>query len=366
MLESWLYPVSAAKFKHFKYAAHQAGSNVIPFKKEIPKLPKGSVALLGLDGENANAVRKHLYELAFPFKNLKLYDLGNVRKNEENFIAPILQELLEGSVIPVLIGGGEQLMLSQFYAHKAVQSSVNMASVDERIRYVTEEESDEGLLNQIFKNRRTGLFHFSAIGFQSHFTDPSILNVLEKRHFDYLRFGKIREDITQVEPFIRDADCLTFHLSALKAAEAPAQEFPSPNGFFGEEACQVCRYAGFSDKMRSFGIYGMDAKKDKTGLTAQLTAQMIWYFLEGVYVRKNDFPASNEGLIEYIVDLKDQEHPVSFWKSTRTGRWWVQVPVQTSKKQKRHQLVPCSFSDYQQACQDEVPERLLNAFKRFD
>ncbi len=30
---------------------------------------------------------------------------------------------------------------------------------------------------------------------------------------------------------------------------------PSPNGFYGEEICQMARYAGMSTKLTSFGIY---------------------------------------------------------------------------------------------------------------
>ncbi len=69
--------------------------------------------------------------------------------------------------------------------------------------------------------------------------------------------------------------------------------------------------------------------------------------------------------MEYIVDFKDQDYQLSFWKSLRTGRWWIQVPVKARKKQQRHRLIPCSYTDYQQACNEELPERLLNAFKRF-
>ena len=65
-------------------------------------------------------------------------------------------------------------------------------------------------------------------------------------------------------------------------------------------------------------------------------AQWIWYFTEGYYQRLGDFPISNKGLTEYVVDWKGEMEKLTFWKSPRSGRWWLQVPVKTSRKQQRH------------------------------
>jgi formiminoglutamase len=61
----------------------------------------------------------------------------------------------------------------------------------------------------------------------------------------------------------------------------------------GEEACAICRYAGISDKVSSFGIYEYNPAADIEEQTAQLIAQMIWYFIEGVNQRKGDIPSDN-------------------------------------------------------------------------
>jgi formiminoglutamase len=306
-----------------------------------------------------------LYLLAFHFGNLKIADLGNVRKAEENFVAPLVQELLDGGVAPVLIGGADRLMLSQFFAHKAVQSSVNLCLVDEKIRYAPADGAVT-FLNEILQPRNSDVFHLSLLGFQMHFADPDALADLENRHFDLVRLGKARSAMADSEPLIRDADFLGFHLSALKYGEAPAQTAPTPNGFYAEEACQISRYAGFSDKMKSFGIYGYQPEKDADGMTAQVIAQMVWYFIDGFYNRKGDFPASTDGMVEYVVDAKGFDQHIVFWKSTKSGRWWAQVPVKTKKAQSRHRLVPCTFDDYQQTSDGELPQRLWNAFQRFD
>jgi formiminoglutamase len=69
--------------------------------------------------------------------------------------------------------------------------------------------------------------------------------------------------------------------------------------------------------------------------------------------------------VEYIVPLKQLDYQLTFWKSKRSGRWWLQVPVKTKKQHQRHRLIPCSYEDYQLAGQDQLPDRLLEAFRRF-
>ena len=68
-------------------------------------------------------------------------------------------------------------------------------------------------------------------------------------------------------------------------------------------------------------------------------------------------------LIEAKVKMNDLQ--IRFWKSSKSGRWWLQVPAKTKRKHNRHRLIPCSYNDYLSACQEDIPDRLVNAIKRF-
>ena len=73
-----------------------------------------------------------------------------------------------------------------------------------------------------------------------------------------------------------------------------------------EEICQIMRYAGLSDKLSSLGIYEVNPKLDRQSLTAQLAAQMIWYFIDGYYFRKHDFPSKEQDdFVKYIVSIEN-------------------------------------------------------------
>lgn len=362
MLQNWLKPLPASFLKAAKsLPASHFGNSVLPFGEHLPDLKKVKIALIGVGDKEANAVRESLYRMIAPFPAAAVADLGNLRKSEASLLIPVVSELLTGKVMPIILAGKDDLARAQFLAYQDTKSLVNLVSVDERCRFGEPGDVYTALLQPVHPI----LFNFGLIGVQTHQTLPGSVDFLTKNHFDVVRLGKSRAAIEETEPVLRDADLLAFHLGALKQSEAPGVEAASPSGYFAEEACQLCRYAGMSDKLSSFGIYGYRSESDRDAQTAQVAAQMIWYFLEGFFSRKNDYPVSKDGLTEYIVEYRQLNYHLTFWKSVRSGRWWMQVPVTTRKKLERHRLIPCSYQDYQQACREELPERLMQALHRF-
>ncbi|MBK7476021.1 MAG: arginase family protein [Haliscomenobacter sp.] len=367
MLENWLSPVPLGDIVEEPLATWHLGSHLrIYTEAGLPSLKGVRIALVGIGEKDANAARTALYSLSYPFEGLKIADLGNIRKNNLSFIIPALAELMEARILPVLIGNDPYFGLSLYKAAQQVLKHISLVVADERIRFRPQaKEARDHLLNELILNEESQLFHLGVIGYQTHYTPPEVLREMERRNFDIVRLGFAKTNFSEVEPIVRDGDLCFVNLSVLKEADAPGQSSPSPSGFILEEACQVCRYAGMSDKLKAFGLFGFRSSMDRKTQTAQAVAQMIWYFLDGFHHRKGDFPASVEGLVEYVVDLKQLDYQLTFWKSQKTGRWWIQVPVKTARKHQRHRLIPCSYNDYKQACQDELPERLIAAFKRF-
>mgnify|MGYP000291089805 CR=1 FL=1 len=363
MLQNWLTP---SKVSTKGYAAHQLGARIRVYRPEQPGTDQAQLALIGLGAEDADAIRQKFYPLAYAFQGLRIVDLGNARRTEADFLIQLIKELLDSQLLPILIGNQPQQALAQYKAFQELQYLINLITVDERIAFHPEEgASGQHYLSEVLNSPKSRLFHLNFIGCQAHFVPPALFRYLDERQFDYMRLGQARRDIAELEPAIRDGDLMSFQLSAIRSADAPGQQAPTPSGFAGEEACQICRYAGMSDKMKAFGLYGFRATEDQRGQTAQLVAQMLWYFIDGFYHRKQDFPASMRGLSEYIVDFKGLEYQLTFWRSEKSNRWWMQVPVKTDRAYQRHRLVPCSYNDYLMACQDQLPERLLRALQRF-
>lgn len=377
MLKHWLQPPAIAEDSSRQYAARTVGGQLLPTSYRRRDLKPVQIAIIGLDGELAEKTRTVLYKMSWPFGELGVMDLGNLRSSGPEFLTQLLRELISGGIVPLLIGDQADSFRAQYQAFQQLKPQVSLLMIDQRVQLSPEKArvAPGQCLNPAVYKQRQKLYHLAHIGAQQQLVDPQIFELFAQKHYDYLRLGTARHDLSQAEPLLRDADLAGFDLAAIRASDAPAQTGNNPSGFFMEEAAQLCRYAGISDKIRSFGIYGFctsagpgpedGATRPDWQLvqTATAAAQLIWYFCDGFHNRWGDFPASNKGLTEYIVESPSYEQ-LTFWKSGRSGRWWVQSPVFNRKGEERHRLIPCSYQDYEAATKGEIPERLLQSFRR--
>jgi hypothetical protein len=196
--------------------------------------------------------------------------------------------------------------------------------------------------------------HYNHIGFQSYFVHPRLLETLDKLRFDCYRAGVVKSNIHEMEPVMRNSDFVSFDICSIKNSVVPSNK-KTPNGFDGEESCSLSQFAGLSDKLSSFGIYGLDPKEDIHQLTAIQIAQMIWYFIDGRDKRKHEAQLNDRNLFnEYHCCFGDIE--TVFLQSKRTNRWWMQLPNKS--------FIACSVNDYTIASNNEIPERWLRAMER--
>lgn len=348
-------------------------------------LKEFNVALIGVGeerGSSSNAgtsqapnhVRKYLYRLNKLGGSSKIIDFGNLKigatLNDTYFaLSSILEELIKLEIIPIVIGGGQDLTYSNFLAYKNLEQTVNLVSIDSNfdLGEPDTEISSTNFLTKIILHQPNFLFNYSNIGYQSYFVDKSEIELMNKLFFDVYRLGQVQKNIEDVEPIVRNADIISFDVSSIRQSESPGNANASPNGFYGEQACQIARYAGLSDKLTSIGFYEINPEFDNNGQTAHLVAQMIWYFLDGFNNRKKDFPVgSRKPYTKYRVNIQNGENELIFYKSDKSERWWMDVPYPSHQKIKyeRHLLVPCSYKDYQTACEDEMPDRWWQTFQK--
>ncbi len=344
MLENFLQPVQVSEIINLTdLEDFQLGNHISYYEKTFPNLAHAKLAIVGVGKREANAVREHLYLLSGIRSDLEIVDLGNLAKSTVEVLIPVIKELLDSQIIPIIIGHQHHLTTAQYQAYHLRKQLINMVVVDKEIDFTFDKmraRRNQYFLNKILQQDKSYLLHLGLLGYQSHFVNYRTLQMFSEHQFDFVRLGNLRADLEEIEPIIRDADLLSFDISAIRQSEAPAADIPSPSGLFAEEACKIAHYAGISDKMTSIGFYGFDPKEDIKGQTAHLIAQMVWYFMEGYASRKSDYPINTDGFVEYLVDFKNANYQISFWKSTRSNSWWMQIPVKSrSKKYDRHRLV---------------------------
>jgi hypothetical protein len=342
-------------------AAHTLGKHLRQRSRKI------AVAIIGIDAEIAEKTRPHLYATSWDFGKLVVRDLGNLRKTTPDFVIPLLRELHSAGITPILIGGDDRAFEAQYLAFAELNRQVSLLHVDRTIGLSPQGPAD-GVLDNAVHEKGRRRFHLTHLGAQQHLTDPAIQELCEGQAYETVSLGPARGDLSALEPLLRDADLVGLNIRAINHTEAPARTGFHPSGFSLQEATQLAYYAGNSDKLSSFGLYGHNlaiGTPTDTELTAAAYAQLAWYFLHGFSRRQGDFPVSSKGMLEYVVDLEGFDR-LTFWRSPRSNRWWVQVPAQNRKGEERHRLVPCTYQDYLTASgKQTLPDRLVAAFRRY-
>ncbi|TWJ03459.1 arginase family enzyme [Mucilaginibacter frigoritolerans] len=391
-LSDFFSPIDQKKIipKNGYYTSH-LGSKIEYFSVDFPDLEqKIDIAIIGVQ-EDRNAinnpgcalgpdyVREKLYLLNEGSYKTKIVDLGNIRQGAtvtDTYIAlkTVVSELVKKDIIPIIIGGGQDLTYAQYMAYEDLEQKVDLVIVDSHfdldddISTGSVETTSISYLNKIFLHDPNYLFNYSNMGYQTYFASQESLRVMDKLYFDVHRLGELTGNIAVAEPIIRNAGMISFDIGAVRASDAMGNANASPNGFYGEEACQIARYAGFNDKLTSIGFYEFNPAYDNNGQTAMLLAQMIWYFIDGVYNRKKDFPLNPKSqYLIYKTSLKHEEHELVFVKSKKSDRWWMQVPYPTGgSKNERFHLVPCLYDDYKTAVSGEMPDLWWRTYQKLN
>ena len=370
-LADFLEPVSLAEISNdAPYHDGQIGKDIIVYEDEIPDFLLADIILIGCPEQRGNGnrkkssspdvVRHEFYKFYNWHPSIKIADAGNIRTGaglEDTYAAlkTVIRELNNHHKTVLIIGGSHDLTLAQYYSHADSETIIEAVCVDARIDLdMNSPARNDNFLMEMLTGEPNFIRHYNHIGFQSYLVHPHMLETLDKLRFDCYRVGKVRENIEEMEPVIRNADIFSFDISSIAYAYSPSNTV-SPNGFTGDEACALMRYAGLGPAISSIGIYGYDAEKDHENITARQISQMLWYFIEGRSRGTREARIQEkEAFNEYHTAFA--EVATVFLQSKRTGRWWMQLPDQ--------QYIACSYNDYIQASSNEIPERWLRAQER--
>lgn len=388
-ISSYFTPVTIERTGNRKNESMKTvGESAVVFEneKEFPELAGMRLALVGVcseveeaegtHGKAADEIRRFLYRLAVPNEDFSMVDLGNIipgHTREETLFAvqEVLFKLIDANMTVVIIGGSEDLAFANYKAYEVLGRVVNIASIDSvfDLGNSIEPLSSCNWISHIVAQQPNYLFNFSNIGYQSYFTGERFVRLMDELDFDAYRLGAIQSDMRRAETIVRGADMVSVDIGSVRLSDAPGQEEGSPHGFYGEELCRMARFAGASDKLTSIGFYEYDPRYDLRGQTAHLIAHAIWYFFEGFNCRSADFPfRDKQHYKHYMVELNGGETSISFYKSMKSDRWWMEVPYEGERKGEigRHLLIPCTYDDYKEAQNNAIPELWMKYYNRIN
>jgi len=380
-----LRPVDELAIAHIQLLHHQSlGSNLKVHTQQdgLPELDDVSIAIIGIKENRQDRsflgksvdfteVRRAFYEL-FPGNwHTHIADLGDIAQGESvrdtYFAVKQLNEtLIRKGIIPIYLGGSQDLTYPLYRSYDNLDQMVNLANVDARFDMgdTSQEMHHRSYVGKIIIDQPYNLFNYSNIGFQTYFNPQEEIDLMDKLFFDTYRLGNVTADLSSVEPVLRDADIVSVDLECVKSSELSYRHNKMPNGFDGKEICAIARYAGISDRVSTFGIF--EYKNDDVEDTAaMLVAQIIWYFIEGVnYRAKENLDVEKGNFVTYNVPVDDEV--LTFYKSEKSERWWIEIPFISgvNNKLKRRTLLPCTYQEYLDACDQHIPERWFKARRK--
>src|SRR6187397_2666654 len=372
-IAGFLAPINISELNFDRgYKEGTIGFNIkVHDEENFPDMDEADLVFIGCGEQRGNghhlaysagpdAIRRQFYQLFFWHQDLRIADLGNLRKGAglaDTYAAlrTVVNELISEKKTVIILGGSHDLTLAQYYAYEQNKSIIEVTNVDALIDLNLDSDFRcDNFLMELLTGEPNYVRHYNHIAFQSYFVHPRMLETMDKLRFDCFRVGNVKEHIEDMEPVLRNCHLLSFDIAAIANAFAPANNF-SPNGLTGEEACTLMQFAGMGRHMRSIGIYGYQPEKDKENLTAKQISQMLWYLMDGrSRAGKEAMIDERDSFNEYHTAFAEVD--TIFLQSKKQGRWWRHLP--------NKQFIACSYKDYLLASSNEIPERWLRAQER--
>jgi formiminoglutamase len=366
------------------YAPNSIFKSIRVFGDKMPDYKGAHIAIFGVKEERGtktntgsakgpDEIRKKLYNLKKGTGAYRIVDLGNLNAGidlDETYvrISEVCRILLENNVLPLILGGTHDLDYGQYRGYEEMEKLISLLNIDAFLDLDDNREADKANqhIHKILLHEPNYLLSYTHLAHQLYLIDPSNAAILEKLYFEAFRIGQMRTNLAEMEPAIRNADLMSFDITAIRSSDAPGNANAQPFGLTGEEACQLCWYAGMNEKLSSAGFYEYNPDfDDATKKTASVIATMIWYFIEGFYHRKHDTNFKSNDFLKYVVSMAAEPETITFYKSKVTEKWWMEVAYhQPGARYSRNSIIPCSYNDYQIATKGEVPERYISTLAK--
>ena len=308
---------------------------------------------------NANKdFRKKLYSLYYGNWNLNIYDLGdlengNLVSDTQFALSKILEFFSKNKILVITIGGSQNLLFDIYSSLKETLQKINLVSVDNKIDF---SNNNESFLQKIIMDENNRLANFSNIGYQKHLTSVPENKLLDKMYFESINLGKIKYNVAEAEPVLRDSDIVSFNINSVKAGELNnAHQYP--NGLSSYELCSLSRFSGLSSRVNIVSYF----ENWDLSIMNSLLAESTWYVIDGYASRINENPLSDSNdFIYYHIELDN--YKFKFYRSKLSDRWWVEfLNDQIISIEK--DIISCTFDDYNNCKNSVIPERILTRLK---
>ena len=194
--------------------------------------------------------RKNFYSLYPGNWNASIVDLGTIEAGasvEDTYfvVKSLVAELIKKGIIPIVVGGSQDVTYPMYRAYDTLDQMVNVVSVDNRFDFSKEDKvASDSYLSKIIVKSLNNLFNFSNIGYQTYFNSQEEIDLIEKLYFEAYRLGEVSNNLSIAEPVFRDADLVSVDMTSVQSSYSGNFKTFNPNGFTGKRnlcIVKICR-----------------------------------------------------------------------------------------------------------------------------
>ena len=204
------------------YYNSQFGKSIDKYVDRFPQWTdekeKPDIAIFGvLEGRAAvnnngtqkapDQVRKYLYELYQGDYTTKVVDLWNIKAGatiRDTYVAvkQVMEELMKQEILPLVIGGGQDLTYAQYMAYENLEQRVEVAVVD--AKFDLDQDNPEHMplnsqtyLNHLILHQPDYLFNLSNVAYQTYLVSKESISMYHKLFFNAKRLGSFAGKLDQ-------------------------------------------------------------------------------------------------------------------------------------------------------------------------
>ena len=305
--------------------------------------------------------RTKLYSLYVGNWNNEIFDLGNLvngnKLSDTNYaLERIIESFIKNQIFVITIGGSQSLTYNLYSSIKSFLTSVNLVTVDNKLDFTKNNNVEDSYLSKIILDDDNKLNQFSNIGFQKHLTSTKEIELVSKMKFESLSLGKVKANVDEAEPILRDSNLTSFDIRSVKSGDINnAHQYP--NGFTTYEFCSLSRFSGSGSKSKVVSFF----ENWDFSIMNSLLAEAVWYVIDGFNSRFEENPEdNNDNFVYYHIEV--DSYKFKFYKSLITGRWWVEF-IDDELISVEKDIISCTANDYYKCKNSIISERILIRLK---
>jgi hypothetical protein len=308
------------------------------------------------DANYAQAIEHELNTFAWPYS----VKINLLRTSEEETLRTLVP-IIESKQAVILCAQGERAAELVHKAYRYLSYPFILHVISNNLKHAS------GFIPAFTDSGLQNLLRYDSSAVQWHLIDQGEIHMLEDAGSRLIRLGELKQNIIIAEAALRDANCVLIDVEALKKSEFTDKPSTHQSGLSSEEACQLMRYTGFSNKSECISIGGFTGKNTDDGRSVNVLAQLIYYACDGIANRKSELSDLGAHVTKYHIENDDFDFPFVFLKGNKSDRWWLSIKDLTlPERLQNHLYYPCSKEDFDLAMLGEPSETLIKAQIWFD